>query len=849
MTVHDLDLVDQPRRGAGGGDAEVERLYRAAETEFDRLEVLKDVVDECIDLTLDYRQSGHPGGSRSKVHLMLSLLLSGGMRYDLRRPWARFGDRFVLAAGHTVPLVYATLAVLNEGLRARYEATGDDEYAFPDGGRYALTWEDLLGFRRHGGLPGHAEMEGKTLFLKFNTGPSGHGMAPAAGEALALRLAGAEEVKVFVVEGEGGLTPGAAHETKATAWGLGLSNLVFLVDWNDYGIDPRPASSVVAGTPVDWFAPYGWRVTGTDHGMEWGPVMRTVLDASCGANPGKVPTMAWFRTRKGRGYDKYDASSHGTPWPMHSEQFWSVRKRFMERYGVEYRGVDGPAPADPAQRRDEEAANLQVAMGVLRRDEGLVTWLSDRLLGIARAVPEHLAGSLPERSAHPAGGPSGNGATAGRAVPAAGAAARGGEAPAVAGGAVSSRSAAPVVRATPASDPRVLDAERYPAAMWKAPGEKAANRAALAAWGSYVNSLALSDYGRPLFVACSADLAESTNIAGFGAGFDGAAGCGWYERDANPTGCLLPTEITEFANAGLMAGLATVNLAADPFSAFEGFFGACSTYGSFSYLKYGSMRLFSQLAQDCELRVGKVLWVAGHSGPETAEDSRTHFGIFETGVTQLFPEGQVIDLHPWEYNEVPVVLAAALAGDAAIIALHLTRPAIEIPDRAALGMPSHFAAGRGAYVLRPFRGGEPRGGTVFVRGTLPTANLVKVLPELDRRGLNVKVVAAISPQLFRLQSESYRSSVVSPADALDAMAVTNGAFKLMRDWADGPLVRRYSLSADFDDRWRTGGSVDEVIEEAHLDAGHILEAIERFVAEREQRLAAWGALLEEARAR
>ena len=28
--------------------------------------------------------------------------------------------------------------------------------------------------------------EGKTLFLKFNTGPSGHGMSPAAGEALAL---------------------------------------------------------------------------------------------------------------------------------------------------------------------------------------------------------------------------------------------------------------------------------------------------------------------------------------------------------------------------------------------------------------------------------------------------------------------------------------------------------------------------------------------------------------------------------------------------------------------------------------------------------------------------------------
>ena len=66
---------------------------------------------------------------------------------------------------------------------------------------------------------------------------------------MALKLAGAEEVKVFVVEGEGGLTPGASHETRNSAWGLGLDNLVFLLDWNDYGIDDPAISSVVHGTP------------------------------------------------------------------------------------------------------------------------------------------------------------------------------------------------------------------------------------------------------------------------------------------------------------------------------------------------------------------------------------------------------------------------------------------------------------------------------------------------------------------------------------------------------------------------------------------------------------------------
>ncbi len=352
--------------------------------------MLKDLIDESIDLALNYRQSGHPGGSRSKVHMLVALLFSGAMRWDLQRPWRPFMDRFVLSAGHTVPLIYATLSVLNEGLRARHERDGDDRFALVDDGRWAVTWEDLLKLRRRGGLPGHAEMEGKTLFLKFNTGPSGHGMPPSAGEALALKHAGTDEVKVFVFEGEGGLTPGASHETRNTAWGLGLNNLVFMVDWNDYGIDDFALSSVVNGTPETWFKPYGWRVNGTEQGSEWPTVTRAVLEAARGDNPGKVPSMAWFKTRKGRGYGKYDNKSHGTPWPMNAPEFWEVRKQFMAKYGVAYEGVDEPAPTDATERDAQARANFAVAMSVMRRDDELVTWLSDRLLEIAATVPDEI---------------------------------------------------------------------------------------------------------------------------------------------------------------------------------------------------------------------------------------------------------------------------------------------------------------------------------------------------------------------------------------------------------------------------------------------------------------------------
>ncbi len=769
---------------------DAERLRSEATPAFPHWETTKDVVDEFIDLSLNYRQSGHPGGSRSKVHLLLALMLSGAMRHDVLRPWRPFGDRFVLSAGHTVPLVYATLATLNEAMRLRHERTGDPRFAFPHDGRFTLTWEDLLGLRRNGGLPGHAEMSGKSLFLKWNTGPSGHGMPPAAGEAVALKIAGCEEVKVFAVEGEGGLTPGASHETRNSAWGLGLSNLVFLLDWNDFGIDENAVSSVVHGGPRDWFEPYGWRVVGTEQGSEWDEVTRVVLDAARGANPDHVPTVGWFKTRKGRGYLKYDYKSHGSPHAMNSELFWQGRKEFMAKHGVEYAGVDQPAPKDAATIAAQARTNLAVAASVLRKRTDVVDHLTDRLSAIAASVPE----TIPTFRL----GGKGTGIF---------------------------------------NDERIYDYERYPAGMWAKPGEKKPNRAALATWGAWVNSYAKTQYGRPLFIAMSADLAESTNISGFMKGFEGVEGWGWYQRDTNPTGTLLPQQITEFTNAGIACAIASVNLADDPFTAFNGFWGACSTYGSFSYLKYGEMRLFSQLAQDCDLRLGKVLWIAGHSGPETAEDSRTHFGIFETGVTQLFPDGTVIDVHPWEHNEVPVVIGAALRATAPIVALHLTRPAVDIPDRAALGMPSHFAAAKGAYVLRPYRVAAPRMGTVFVQGSSTTANLVKILPRLDEAGLNVKVVAAISPQLFALQDEAYRASVASPADRIDAMVISNRARRVMSDWIDHPIVAEYSLTSDWDDRWRTGGSVDEVIAEAHLSPDHLFAGIQRFARDRAARLA------------
>ena len=750
-------------------------------------EITKDLIDQCIDIMLNHRQSGHPGGSRSKVHAMIVTLLSGAMKWDIRDSGKRFADRYVLVAGHTNPVVYATLAVFNEALRIRYQQTGDKKYEHFLGEKFQLVWEDLLTLRRNGGLPGHAEMEGKTLFFKFNTGPSGHGSPAAAGEALAFQIAKTPEVKVFAFEGEGGLTTGASHETMNSAWGLGLGNLIYFLDWNDFGIDPRPFSSIVYGTPEDWFGSHGWHVEGTMDGENWGELTKSYYKLLIENADPKIPKVVYGRTTKGRGYHKIDYASHGAAHKRNSELFWKTKQDFANKYNVDFFNF-GSEEADSKEGQEEQARSyFESIFSVLRSNQGLVKYLSDTLVSIGDSVPEQISNCK-------------------------------------------------ITINNPAKDKNLFDIKSLPEDLFVKPGEKAPNRVGFSKYASYINTYSIKQYGRPLVIAMSADLADSTNVSGFAKGYDGADDLGFFDKDSNTDSPLMPQGITEFANAGMLAGLTSVNFNEDPYEEFNGFYGAMSTYGSFSYLKYGPIRLFSQLAQDSDLKVGKLIWVAGHSGPETAEDSRTHFGIFAPGVTQLFPQGHIINLHPWEHNEVAPVMAAAMNTKTPIIAIHLTRPPVEIPDRNKLGIASHLDAAKGAYIIKNYDSNKNKDGVVIIRGTSSINSLIKILPQIKSDGPNVKIIAAISWELFRLQPLEYQQRIISDIEWPDSMIITNGAISLMKNWISNRVVNEYSLSPDFDNRWRTGGSVDEIIAESKLDPQSLLDGINRFANERNDRL-------------
>ena len=534
--------------------------------------------------------------------MLVALTLGGFMRWDIRHPEKRFGDRFVLVAGHTVPVDLRDAGgATTPRCTPSTTAPGTSGTPCPQAEERQLVWRDLLGFRRNKGLAGHAEMEGKTLFLKFNTGPSGHGSPPAAGEAMALKRAGADGGQGLRGRGRG--RPDAGRQPRDEELGLGpRARQSPLPDRLERLRHRRGARSARSSTATR--APGSSRTasasTAPSRAATGPSVTRALLETMQTPNPDQRPNMTWFKTIKGRGYSVTGYKSHGTPHRLNSELFWQLRKEFADKYGVQWHGFGEAAPSDPAR----------AARPVRGEPEG------DR---------RH------DHERRRAGGLHGRPAGRARRVGAGG----------------DPRLQAGHRRSNPWQDKRLWDFRNYPTEMYVKPGTNVANRAALAKWGAWVNSFGRQDYGRPLFLAMSADLAESTNIAGFADGFGDMQGWGRYDREHNPRwrAAVRRRSPSSPTPASAPASPASTSRR-QPLEEFDGFYAAHSTYASFSYLKYGLMRLFSQIAQDSDIKVGKVLWVAGHSGPETAEDSRTHFGIYETGRDGAVPRGPRDQHHP-----------------------------------------------------------------------------------------------------------------------------------------------------------------------------------------------------------
>jgi hypothetical protein len=256
---------------------------------------------------------------------------------------------------------------------------------------------------------------------------------------------------------------------------------------------------------------------------------------------------------------------------------------------------------------------------------------------------------------------------------------------------------------------------------------------------------------------------------------------------------------------------------------------------------YLPLRIHSQQNQDSPFALGVATILAGHSGPETAADARSHFGIYSPQVWSLFPRGQIINLHFWDYNDcAPGYFAAVQHAlqrkETGIIVIHVARPDFAVTDRSKFADKDIKAAAKGCYLIRDYDPNLPPMGTVFIQGSCSNVNAVANLDRMNKEKVNCRIVSVVSEDLFRWQSDEYKKKILPDSARMDAMIISTMSKRIPPVTNLGPLTEEYSMYPDFDDRWRTGGSESDIIAESRLDKECIFQGILKFARERPERM-------------
>ena len=87
-----------------------------------------------------------------------------------------------------------------------------------------------------------------------------------------------------------------------------------------------------------------------------------------------------------------------------------------------------------------------------------------------------------------------------------------------------------------------------------------------------------------------------------------------------------------------------------------------------------------------------------------------------------------------------------------------------------------------------------------------------------------------------MQDSQYKSSIIEDQEWADSMVITNTGLNVMKNWISNRVVADYSLSPDWDNRWRTGGSLEQIIDEAHLSPRWVMKSVAKFATDRSKRL-------------
>jgi len=265
-----------------------------------QLEAKANSIRKDIIHMLEEAGSGHSAGPLGLADVFTALYFNI-MNIKPEEPNWSERDILYLSAGHTVPVLYATMA----------------EAGF-------FYKKELTTLRKFGSrLQGHPERE-RLPGLESTSGPLGSGLSQAAGYAYNLQYLDKQPHRfVYVVMGDGELNEGNIWEAAMFAGKYKLGQLIGIVDRNNIQIDGSTENVMPLEDLKGKWESFGWHVLEID-----GNNIDSIIDAASQARAiNNRPTVILAHTVPGKGVDfmEYDYHWHGVP-PDHEQAKKALEK-------------------------------------------------------------------------------------------------------------------------------------------------------------------------------------------------------------------------------------------------------------------------------------------------------------------------------------------------------------------------------------------------------------------------------------------------------------------------------------------------------------------------------------------
>ena len=279
----------------------------------------------------------------------------------------------------------------------------------------------------------------------------------------------------------------------------------------------------------------------------------------------------------------------------------------------------------------------------------------------------------------------------------------------------------------------------------------------------------------------SADLDPSTHTALKDAGdfesedrasgdTQGSSGGGWNYGGRN-----LHFGIREHGMGAILNGLALHG----------GFIPYGATFFVFSDYMRPAMRLAAIMEQ-------RVIYVFTHDSIGVGEDGTTHQPVEQLANLRAVP--RLIVIRPCDANETACAWRVAIETRDRPVAMVLTRQDVTTLDRT-LYAPAEGLR-RGAYILSEAAGGTPQ--LILIATGSEVDLIVEAQKLLQREGIQARLVSMPSWELFEIQTEDYRRSVI-PLSIRARLAVeagaTQGWHRYIGEWGDVIGLDHFGASA------------------------------------------------------